>query len=83
LSMVIVDAKTTGILSHQKFEGSYVWVSKWARFNGDERALSDQQLAMCKLKETQPPGTQELFLEFTRPIYDRLIPSLRSFYQHY
>jgi hypothetical protein len=83
LSMIIVDGRTNGILSHQKFDGKYVWVNQWARFNGDERALTDQQLALCKLKENNPPVAQDLFLEFTRPIYDRLIPALRSFYQKY
>jgi hypothetical protein len=83
LSMLIVDANTKGVLSHQKFDGNYVWVSKWARFNGDERALTDQQLAMCKLKENNPPQPQELFLEFTRPIYDRLIPALKGYYQNF
>ena len=83
LSMIVVDGRTNGVLSHQKFDGKYVWVSQWARFNGDERALTDQQLALCKLKENSPPVAQDLFLEFTRPIYDRLIPALRSFYQKY
>src|SRR5690606_34170900 len=63
LSMIIVDGRTNGVLSHQKFDGKYVWVSKWARFNGDERALTDQQLALCKLKENSPPVAQDLFLE--------------------
>jgi hypothetical protein len=83
LSMLIVDAKTNGVLSHQKFDGKYVWVSRWARFNGDERALTDAQLALCKQKETNPPVAQDMFLEFTRPIYDRLVPALRAFYQNY
>lgn len=83
LSMVIVDAKTNGILSHQKFDGKYVWVSRWARFNGDERALSDAQISLTRQKETSPPVAQDMFLEFTRPIYDRLVPALRSFYQNY
>jgi hypothetical protein len=83
LSMVIVDAKTNGILSHQKFDGKYVWVSRWARFNGDERALTEAQIALCKQKEMNPPVAQDMFLEFTRPIYDRLIPALKSFYQNY
>jgi hypothetical protein len=83
LSMIVVDGRTNGVLSHQKFDGRYVWVSKWASFNGDERALTDQQLAMCKQKETNPPIPQDMFLEFTRPIYDRLIPALRNFYQNY
>lgn len=83
LSMVIVDGKTNGVLTHRKFNGEYVWVSQWARFNGDDRALTDQQLALCKLREQQPPVAQDLFLEFTKPIYNQLIPSIRSFYQNY
>ncbi|SKC61062.1 hypothetical protein [Ohtaekwangia koreensis] len=83
LSMVIVDGKTNGVLTHRKFNGEYVWVSQWARFNGDDRALSDQQLSLCKLREQQPPVPQDLFLEFTKPIYNQLIPSIRSFYQNY
>ena len=83
LSMVVVDAKTNGILSHKKFSGEYVWVSRWARFNGDDRALTEKQLEMCKGKETSPPVAQDLFLEFTRPIYNQLIPAVKSFYQNY
>lgn len=83
LSMVVVDARTNGILSHKKFSGEYVWFNSWARFNGDERALTDQQLALCKQRELQPPGAQELFLEFTKPIYNQLIPALKGFYQNY
>jgi hypothetical protein len=83
LSMVVLDAKTNGVLQHKKFSGEYSWVSSWGRFNGDDRALSDQQLAMCKRKEQQPPVAQDLFLEFTRPIYNQLIPALQGFYRNY
>jgi hypothetical protein len=83
LSMVVVDGKTNGVLTHRKFNGEYVWVSTWARFNGDERALTDKQLELCRLKEMQPPYPQDLFLEFTRPIYNQLVPSIRNFYQNY
>jgi len=83
LSMVILDAKTGGVLTHRKFNGQYAWVSNWGRFNGDERALTDEQLALCKLREMQPPVPQELFLEFTRPIYNQIVPAIRNFYQNY
>ena len=83
VSMLILDAKTEGVLSHKKFNGQHAWVNSWARFNGDERALTDAQLNLCKQKELQPPATQDLFLEFTKPIYDQLIPALRGFYQNY
>lgn len=83
LSMVIVDAKSKGILTHKKFNGQHAWVNTWARFNGDERALTDQQLSLCKQKESQPPVAQDLFLEFTKPIYNQLVPAIRGFYQNY
>lgn len=83
LSMIVLDAKTNGILSHKKFDGQHKWESVWANYNGDERALSEKQLQICKLKETQPPSTQDLFYEFTKPIYDQLVPAIRNFYQNY
>ena len=83
LSMIVVDAKTNGILTTRKFNGEFVWVSQWARFNGDERALTDQQLKICQLREQQPPRPQDLFLEFTKPIYNQLVPAVRGFYQNY
>lgn len=83
LSMVVVDARTSGILTHKKFTGEYLWVNSWARFNGDERALTDAQLELCKQKEMSPPGAQDLFLEVTRPIYSQLTPALKSFYQNF
>jgi hypothetical protein len=83
LSMLIVDAKTNGVLTHKKFEGTHTWTSSWARFSGDDRALTDKQLQLCKQKEIQPPGSQDLFLEFTKPIYDQLVPAIKGFYQAY
>ena len=83
VSMLILDAKTNGVLTHKKFEGDYVWVNTWARFNGDERALTDAQLNQCKQKEMQPPQSQDLFLEFTKPIFNQLAPAIKSFYSVY
>ena len=83
LSMIVLDGKTNGVLTTRKFNGQYVWVSQWARFNGDERALTEQQLKICQLREQQPPHPQDLFLEFTRPIYNQLVPAVKGFYQNY
>jgi hypothetical protein len=83
LSMIVVDAKTNGVLTTRKFNGEFVWVNQWAKFNGDERALTDQQLKICQSREQQPPHPQDMFLEFTRPIYNQLIPAVKGFYQNY
>jgi hypothetical protein len=83
LSMIVVDARTNSVLAHRKFSGEYLWVNSWARFNGDERALTDAQLRLCQQKELQPPDAQALFLEFSKPIFNQLVPALRDFYRNY
>ena len=81
--MIVVDAVGENVLTHRKFNGQYKWVTEWGSFNGDERALSDVQLAICKKKENSPPAPQNLFVEFTKPIYNQLTGSLQSFYRKY
>jgi hypothetical protein len=83
LSMIVRDGKSDGVLTHKKFSGQYTWFSTWARFNGDERALTDQQISLSKKKELQPPPAQDLFLLFADPIYGQLTSGLQSFYRNY
>ncbi|MGK7389756.1 MAG: hypothetical protein ACNS60_05370 [Candidatus Cyclobacteriaceae bacterium M2_1C_046] len=83
VSMQIRDAETKALLSHKKFDGEFIWISEWGNFNGDERALSDIHLAIVKKKEVPPPPPQDMFVEFTRPIYSQLTQNLESFYSRY
>ncbi len=83
LSMRIVDANTNTVLLSRKFPGEFVWFNEWASFNGDERALSKEQLRLCERREMIPPHPQDLFIEFTKPIYDQLSASVQDFYRHY
>jgi hypothetical protein len=83
VSFKIIDAKTNALLAIEKMPGEYVWASEWATFNGDERALTSQQLQLCKQKEKVPPPPQDLFIEFTRPIYEQVTTKIRNFYKNY
>lgn len=83
VSFRIVDAKTGALLSSEKLPGEFVWVSEWATFNGDERALSAEHLNLTKMKEKPAPPPQDLFIEFTRPIYDQITTKIREFYKNY
>ena len=83
LSLRIEDAKTHGVLTHRKFPGGYAWFNTWARFNGDERALTEEQIKLAKQAELQPPAHQTMFMEFTEPLYAQLVPAIRTFYQNY
>ena len=83
LSMRIIDANTNAVLLARKFPGEFVWFNEWASFNGDERALSKEQLALCQGREQLPPHPQDLFIEFTKPIYNQLSSSVQEFYRRY
>lgn len=83
LNMLVVNAANEEILFSENFASEFVWFSEWANFNGDERALSKDQLALCHEKEVPPPLPQDLFIAFTGPLYDQLTQRIRSFYSRY
>jgi len=83
LDVTIVDLPANKVVSQRKFPGQFVWFSEWGTFNGDERALDEKQMAICRRKPMAPPGQQELFVEFTKPIFNQVTPYLKSFYQQY
>lgn len=80
LAVQIIDARTNKPRASKKFPGTYTWYSEWANFNGDRRALTQQQLDMCKKQPAFPPPPQDLFLEFTKPIFEQLKGFLRNNY---
>ena len=82
LAVQIVDARTNKPKATQKFPGTYTWYTEWANYNGDGRALNQQQLEMCKRKPLMPPPPQDLFLDFTKPIYEQLKGFLNNYYKN-
>ena len=82
LKAQILDARTKKVLSQRLIPGTFTWVNEWASYNGDERALTPEQKEMCKRKSQLPPPTQDLFLEFTKPIFDQLKGFIRSWYKN-
>lgn len=83
MDMRIIDAWTGRVITQEKIPSEFVWVSEWATFNGDERALTDQQRRLSQMREAPPPPPQDLFIAFTGPIYDAVTDRLRRFYSGY
>jgi hypothetical protein len=83
LDVTIIDLPKNDVVSQRKFSGQYIWFTEWGSFNGDERALSKEQLALCNKRPDLPPGQQDLFVEFTKPIYNQVTPYLKTFYRKY
>lgn len=83
LDLKIYDGRTDRILFQRKMPGQYQWLSEWATFKGDDRALNEDQLELAKLREAPSPEPQFLFAQFTAPIYDQASDHLRRFYKKY
>jgi hypothetical protein len=83
LSMEIYDFQTNKVLSREEIPGEYTWTNEWASFNGDERALTTTELNLTRNREQLPPAPQQLFIEFTKPIYDQVTSRIKRFYDKY
>lgn len=83
LNMQIIDFKANKVLLQEQFAGDYTWNTEWGSFNGDERALTADQKRISQAREQMPPPPQQLFIEFCKPIHDRLTARVRRFYENY
>jgi tetratricopeptide (TPR) repeat protein len=79
----IVEVNDNRVLRQDRVPGSFTWQNQFGTYRGDERALSDADRALIGGRDIPPPPPQDLFMELTRPIYDRLANDLRSFYSRY
>jgi hypothetical protein len=81
LSVRIIDAKTNAIVQQRNFTGEYVWTTSWGKYNGDSRALTKEQIDFCSINPPYPPTNQQMFVEFTKPLYTQTISFLKSVYR--
>jgi hypothetical protein len=81
LDFQIIDANSGATLQQRKLPGTYVWFTEWGTYNGQEEALSKDQLSVMGHREAFPPPPQDLFIEFTRPIYSQITQELKRYYR--
>ncbi len=63
--------------------GEFNWVSEWATYKGDKRALTDEELELSEYNEPTSPAPQFLFEQFWQPIYSQALGHIRNFYRSY
>jgi len=84
LDLQIEDNWSGQVVAQEKFSGTHIWIDYWGFFNGDERALTEEDRSkLRKTREVMPPPPQQLFVDFTAPIYDQLIRYLDSYYRYF
>jgi hypothetical protein len=83
LRVQIIETSTDKLFSDELIPGSFTWINQYAMFVGDAEALNNNQLELTRRKVLPLPPQQDLFIEFTRPIYDQLIQKLNRFFRQY
>ena len=83
-TLQIYDNQTGFILSDKKFRGGFTWLDYWGNFNGDERALTEEDKKyVAKDIEARTPLPQDFFIQIIRPIYRDVTQFSKSFYRPY
>jgi len=80
LTARIINAANNRVEEQRNFPGKFVWYNEWASFNGDERALTEQQKKKTKTEPIMPPPQQDLFIEFTKPILTQTVTFVKNYY---
>ena len=83
LSVKITNAANNRVEDHKNFPGRFVWFNEWASYKGDERALTDAQKRTTRAEPIMPPPQQDLFIEFTKPIFNQTVSFVKNFYGKY
>ncbi|MEO9476280.1 MAG: hypothetical protein ABJG41_12120 [Cyclobacteriaceae bacterium] len=83
LDFRILDNETGKVITQEKMPSEYTWSIMWASYNGDKRALSDEELEMVNQSNVSIPNPQIMFEEFTAPLYDQVISKVSAYYRGY
>lgn len=83
LSVKVYNSANTRVLESKRFTGQFVWGNQWLTYNGDERALNEEELKWSKGGPLPPPPNQDLFIEFTKPIFEQTMNFVRKYYSDY
>ena len=83
LSIRIIDAQNKLELQRRDIPGTYTWETKWGKYKGDDRAMTDKQKELCTKEPGIPPSDQQLFIEYSIPIYSQAFSYIQSVYSRY
>ncbi|WP_163714558.1 hypothetical protein [Mangrovibacterium lignilyticum] len=71
------------LLLDNNIPGEFLWRNQYGIFIGDERVLTKEEVRILNNQAVPPPGPQDMFLEFTKPIYSRLTDQMHNFFRRY
>jgi hypothetical protein len=80
-SYQIVDVETARVRKAGACEGKAAFAAEWARYSGDERALTQEDRRLVSAQEREAPPEEEMVLGAARDLASSLGHSLREYFR--
>ncbi len=83
LELKAVEYQSQKILFTDKIPGQFTWQNKYGIFVGDKEVLDNELVNILNNKMIMPPASQDMFVLFTKPIFNQLAEKLTNYFRQY
>lgn len=83
LNVKIEEFQSRKKIMDEAIPGEFIWRNQYGIFVGDRGVLNENQVRILNNQAVPPPAPQDMFIEFTRPIYVRLTDRLTAYFNKY
>jgi hypothetical protein len=83
LELKAVEFQSQKIVFTDKIPGQFTWQNKYGIFVGDNEVLTNELTAILNNKMIMPPPAQDMFVLFTKPIFNQLSEKLTNYFRQY
>ena len=83
LELKAVEFQSQKIVFTDKISGQYLWQNKYGIFVGDNEVLDKGLISILNNKMIMPPAAQDMFVLFTKPIFNQLTNKLTNYFRQY
>lgn len=83
LELKAVEFQSQKIVFTDKIPGQFTWENKYGIFVGDKEVLDTYQVNILNNSFVLPPASQDMFVMFTKPIFNQLTDRLVNYFRQY
>jgi hypothetical protein len=83
LELKAVEFQSQKIVFTDKIPGQFTWTNKYGIFVGDNEVLTPELTTILNNKMVMPPPAQDMFVLFTKPIFNQLTEKLTNYFRQY
>ena len=83
LELKAVDFQSQKIVFTDKIPGQFTWKNQYGVFVGDKEVLDNNLINILNNRVLMPPAAQDMFVLFTKPIFNQLQNKLTGYFRQY